>query len=124
MRKSLLPNSRLATPHDLNPFEAPATLLGMIDADEIGGKFRNVVWQIGKANAGKWWLWINRISNIPEWFIKDSVNAAKPYGVSSDEAMACVEFLIRRRKRLKRLIMDNKSYFPNIQEMKLPGMLL
>jgi hypothetical protein len=67
---------------------------------------------------------VNRISDIPDWFIKNAVNAAKPYGISTEEASACIGFLLGRKSKLARLIMDNKHFFANVPQMLLPDILL
>jgi hypothetical protein len=107
-------------PRGIERLTACRDLLGLSEA--TGGQTNDFIAEFTESrHFGKW---INRISEIPEWFIKDSVNEAKPYGVSSEEAKACIDFLVHRKVNLKRLIMDNRIFFTNIQEMKLPGMLL
>jgi len=92
-----------------------------LDSD-TGGLRNDFISEITESKHFK--RWIGRIADMPDWFIKDAVNSAKPYGLSNEYAKACKEFLIDRRDRLPQILMDNKHYFINIQEMKIPGILL
>ena len=107
-------------PRGIERLEHCKTLLGL---DNDTGGMRNDF--IGEITESKHFnKWLNRIGDIPEWFIKDAVDSTRPYGTTKEEAQACKEFLIDRRKQLGRIVMDNKHYFLSIHEMKIPGILL
>ncbi len=67
--------------------------------------------------------WINRIKDIKNWMIDDTVNAARPHGISREEAAACKAFLKFRRDNIDLMFLDNKEHFPNITEWTIPGRL-
>lgn len=68
--------------------------------------------------------WINRVHDIPEWFIKNCIAEASPYGMSKDEGKRLLEFLIYRKTKITELFLDNKESFPSISKWRLSERLM
>jgi hypothetical protein len=61
--------------------------------------------------------WHQRIMGIPEWFIRSVVSDAIALGINADESKDLCDFLISRRRKLRRMFHDNqgnKNAFPKI----------
>jgi hypothetical protein len=62
---------------------------------------------------------LDRIGQLPNFFIDETVDAARDYGVSLPEAVAMKAFLRNRRDNIAALIAENKAAFPNVGQWSL-----
>jgi HipA-like kinase len=60
--------------------------------------------------------WIERVSQIPEWFIDDTCTiAATELGVTDEERLESREFLLHRRNNLEQIVRNNRAEFSAIK---------
>lgn len=59
--------------------------------------------------------WVDRISLVPEFYIREVVESVKSVGLSSDQADFCKDFLLERRGKLLDLVRANTAYFQKVQ---------
>ncbi len=65
------------------------------------------------------WDWVQRISQIPTWYIKEACSYVVGAGATKREANMAAEFLIHRRNRFPDIIADNKNEFKGISNWGL-----
>ena len=58
--------------------------------------------------------WSERISEVPEFYIRAAVEEAAEIGLPADRIAPCLDFLLERRTRLVTLMKDNRGAFPRI----------
>ena len=56
--------------------------------------------------------WNERIRQVPEFFIRECVQAASEVGLPADQVEFCSTFLLERRRRLMQLVYDHRTSFP------------
>lgn len=65
------------------------------------------------------WGWVERISTIPNWFLKDICDEVVGVTVTREEADSAFDFLWYRRNTLDQLIKNNRAKFPRISDWGL-----
>lgn len=59
-------------------------------------------------------LWADRISQLPDFYIRESCSAASEVGLPAANVAECVDFLIDRKSRLRALVDAHRSSFPKV----------
>jgi len=58
--------------------------------------------------------WLRRIRSVPEFYIKEVVQAAVEVGLPSQDRVFCTDYLLDRRERLVTLLKANRTSFPKV----------
>lgn len=59
-------------------------------------------------------FWLDRIRQIPDYFIEEAIEAATTVGLPPDRKTECVDFFKRRRTVLDRIVGDSMGHFPQL----------
>jgi hypothetical protein len=63
--------------------------------------------------------YLNRLTSIPEYYIRETVREAAQFGLSQAESRALQDFLVARRQLVGPLISQNKAAFPEIVNWRI-----
>jgi hypothetical protein len=63
--------------------------------------------------------WIERIREVPDWYVADVCQEVVQVGATSDEAAHAVEFLLQRAENLNELIWNNRKEFAGVRDWGL-----
>lgn len=58
--------------------------------------------------------WVQRINEIPEFYISEVVSSASELGLPPNDVEFCTKYLLDRRLRIQDLILANQEAFPSI----------
>ncbi len=64
-------------------------------------------------------FWLDRIAQLPDFFIENACQAAVNLGITSDEAKTAVDFLRHRRDHMQTIVKDSRSDFRSITQWSL-----
>lgn len=59
--------------------------------------------------------WLKRIKQVPEFYIRKVVESAVDVGLTEEQKDNCTDFLLQRRKSLKKILKDNIQYFKSFE---------
>ncbi|MFL5327759.1 MAG: hypothetical protein ACJ8C4_02490 [Gemmataceae bacterium] len=91
--------------------------LGISKGSKSGG---NECCFLPVANTSQYFAhWLNRINQIPDWFIDDTCKSAVGLGITSRVANAAAEFLKYRKANEGSIIDRHRDCFPNIRDWGL-----
>lgn len=63
--------------------------------------------------------WYSRIESIPDWFVQDVCNESLGLPLSRAEADAAADFLVYRKKNIRKLVWENRHEFRGIDQQEL-----
>jgi len=63
--------------------------------------------------------WIDRIAQVPEWFIRHTCGELNGLNIEPEELEAAIDFLIYRRDRMWLIVNENRDEFPRISSWGL-----
>jgi hypothetical protein len=66
------------------------------------------------AGLGGFREWFERINAVPEFYIREAVQAAAQVGLPEEDVEFCISFLLDRRTRLVELVRADSALFPRI----------
>jgi len=58
--------------------------------------------------------WIDKICSVPDFYIKEIIDAAEEVGLPNSNLNFCKDYLIERKNKIRGLIKDNNQEFGNI----------
>jgi hypothetical protein len=72
---------------------------------------------LDKINTNKFFsCWVNRIKELPDFFIEDVVSNAMSFGLLDKENVAAIDFLKDRRDNIENIINKNQTEFKSIAQ--------
>jgi hypothetical protein len=82
------------------------------------GRHRHCLLDVVSSDNG-FSFWINRVRAVPDFFIEEICRDAQPFGLTTQEMNAAIQFLKTRRNNLDTIIQNNRAEFTAIQNWSL-----
>lgn len=65
------------------------------------------------------WEWVNKISQLPDWYIRETCEFVVGSGINKNECKHTIDFLRYRRDKIETLVADHKAEFSGVKKWGL-----